>query len=152
MGILEQIAEQLSETNKNLLTKINLLNDKVSSLEYEITNGFYATQNRTAGLSLEFSTSDKLNVSFAAKILGITQGELVLLVKKGKINSIGKKKYIFLVSELIRYKNGDKQVKPKNINQRESPEDISIKKTVKKKINSIISENELQELFAKQAV
>ncbi len=153
MGILEQIAEQLKETNNNLLRQIETLNDKVSLLEYEIKSGNFSNHKGTKGLSLNFSDDDTLNITFASKILGITQTELILLVKKDKINSIGRKKYIFLASELIRYKNGKEQTEKVILSQRNVHKGTNnINGTNKKLINNVISKKELQKLYAKQAV
>jgi len=152
MGILEQIAEQLKETNNNLLKQIETLNDKIGSLEYEIKTSNSFKNKHPKGLSLNFSEDDTLNITFASKILGITQTELILLVKKDKINSIGRKKYIFLASELIRYKNGKEQTEKVIVSQRNVHKGTNNKNgTNKKLINSVISKKELQKLYAKQA-
>lgn len=144
MGLLEEISKQITETNQGLSNQIALLNDKISTLESKIKTG-QTLSNNAKVMSFEFEADDRLNISFASKFLGMTKAEVILLVKKGKINSVGMKKYIFLVSDLIQYKNGFKSGTP-ILNK---PKD-KLKGINNNSFKSLINDNDLQELLAKQ--
>ena len=108
MGVLESIDKTLKRFDnnyKNIAERI---------IELENIVHFLAKKNNQTNsdddmLVIRFNENDRLNLSFASKILNIPQKEIMLLVKKGELNTIAKKKYVFLASDLVHFKNNTKK-------------------------------------------
>ena len=135
MGAIEEILKLSKETAK----EIAFLREKVISLESDLQKVKPADKKNI--LIAEFSGKDRLNVSMAAKVIGIKQNAFLELVNKDKIQPTGSKMY-FLAEEIIRYINATPDYVQKT----------SIKRNSKKKLTqNVIDDKEFEKLAAMQA-
>ncbi len=141
MGVFENLLEELIQGFDRIEKRISSLEDCVS---HSIPSEDF--------LSISFKNSDNLNITFASKILNIQKEEVKLLVKQGKLNSIGTRKYIFKAEDIKEYlKNINSQTKNFQLSKEIKPK--VVKRNEKKaKRNEVISELEMAELLEQQAV
>ena len=99
MGIIEQILEE----NLNLNKRIDTL-----YTEFKMLNQEKESTQETKGIVVEFKENEKLNMSMTARVLGIKQTELDVLISKGLLQSCEKKKRLFLVKDIMAFLSFEK--------------------------------------------
>ncbi|MCF6184192.1 MAG: hypothetical protein L3J56_06130 [Bacteroidales bacterium] len=110
MGILESIDKTLKQFDNNYKNIAGRIVDLENTVRFLAIKNNQKNNNDDI-LVIKFDEDDRLNLSFASKILNIPQKEIILLVKKGELNSIAKKKYVFLASDLVNFKNNKAKVR-----------------------------------------
>lgn len=129
------IFEQLLEDNKQLLKKVNIISSEIDLLKEAVKNN--CKQTPKDELVLRFSNEDTMNFAITAKILGIRQRELQVIMEAGILTPVGTRKRNFRAKDVIDYM--------KNENNPISHPGAKVKK--RNEPNAIISNKDMAELL-----